>query len=124
MAVVNEREIFEQKPWLNDDLQNVNRLTEIVSGGSGSSDFSTATVTVTINETATGVIVMLPHTVDEPLTMSDSFIYDSGEYTAILYKGKAYASVIAIVPTISVTGDITEDEGDIFITGDGTITLS
>lgn len=50
MPKVNDREIFEVRPWLNDDVQNVERLKELVGEGG---DITVEAVTFTENGTYT-----------------------------------------------------------------------
>lgn len=91
------------------------------SGGGGSSDFSTATVTL-INETKLGLT--LAHI--DNTTGIEPEMGQSGEYEVVLYKGKAVGLFTSPNRNLSVTGDISydDDDGTIFITGDGTITIS
>ncbi len=98
------------------------------SSGGGSSDFSTAEVTITIsNENVTVIRIPIACINEDFGETADSSISTSGTYSAILYKGKAIAAIEASVPpfmlNISVTGDIEYDD-DLVITGNGTITIS
>ena len=52
MPKVNDRDIFEQRPWLNDDVQNREYLNKIVNGGGGGS-VTVEAVTFTDNGTYT-----------------------------------------------------------------------
>lgn len=104
-------------------------VTVNVSGG-GSSDFSTATVTVVNNYTA-GFNWSLPNAVADAeegyySSQGDAYIETgTNTFDAILFKG--YGSLHAPTGgrTISISGDI-EDDGDHYyiITGDCTITIS
>ena len=103
-----------------DDLANgYSQVVVNVKGGGGSSDFSTAEVTVVANDF---------------FEMYGAFLQTDGTYfsngymdsplTLALYKGKAY---IVINETVaSTSGDITYDsETELYIvTGDCTITIS
>ncbi len=91
------------------------------SGGGGSSDFSTATVTL-INETMFGLT--LAH-IDNTSGIEPE-MGRSGEYEVVLYKGKAVGLFTSPSGNLSVTGNITYygEDGELFITGDGTITIS
>lgn len=92
------------------------------SGGSGSSDFSTAEVTVSS-----------PIPFDVPIYIScvnrydgsgtASAIGESGIYDVILYKGVAYGA-FDTASSVSITGSAEYDDGDLTITGDCTITIS
>lgn len=108
-------------------------LADYVSGGGGSSDFTTAHVTVmagTVSETfeadafkvctfleteGTAASVTAPIMGDDPV--------ESLEFDAILYKGAAALSTY--LPVASTSGGITDyGDGHFFVTGDCTITLS
>lgn len=114
---------------------NVNAADQVFSnagGGGGSSDFTTATVTVSVpnNFTQNGALA-LGNIVDDDETYGSAIFGDivvSGNYQAVLYKGKCYCAIYAfsaIPPTIEISGDITEFEGMVYlITGDCTITIS
>ena len=69
MAVVNEREIFEQKPWLNDDEQNVSELERNLSSGGG---IGTGTMTFTAPSFASKIMVMS--------------VVENEDYDGLLYK--------------------------------------
>lgn len=85
----------------------------------GSSDLSTAKVTL-INETMFGL--KLAHI--DNTTGIEPEMGQSGEYEVVLYKGKAAGFFTSPSGNLSVTGNITYDDGELFITGDGTITIS
>lgn len=102
------------------------QLTEGQGGGGGSSDFSTATVSVTRAQRKT---VCMPFIFDNENSAIMAFVMDSGEYTAVLYKGVCVASALDLenpmfTPNVVVTGNATVEGADIIITGDGTITIS
>jgi len=95
-------------------------------GGGGSSDFSTAQVKVTRAQLKT---VCMSFMIDGEYASMQSFVMDSGEYTAVLYKGVCVATALNLEdrfvdPTITVTGNATVDGPMIIITGDCTITIS
>lgn len=97
-----------------------------ISGGGGSSDFSTAQVTVTRTEQKT---IFMPFLLDGEHSAIMSSVEDSGVYTAVLYKGVCVASALnlgnpMIAPTVAVTGNATSEGFEIIITGDCTITIS
>lgn len=106
-------------------------------GGSGESDFSTATVTITF----TGFVAPSIPTFFVPITedvesedeesedyhTSKSMIGVSGEYTVILYKGYAFGVIQNVSPEsyeISVTGDAEVGIVGVDISGDCTITIT
>lgn len=96
-----------------------NKVTVNVEGGGGSSDFSTAEVTLT-NETPFGLT--LAH-IDNTTGISPHMA-QSGEYEVVLYKGKAEGVFMSPSGNLSVTGNITYNDGELVITGDCTITIS
>jgi hypothetical protein len=105
-------------------LNNI-ELGIVNAGGGGSSDFSTATVTVTKNGLTA---VFLPtkidiDDVDGAMVISD---VESGEYIIPLYKGHTLVPVNLASPTatVSVSGSASYEEGYVTITGDCTITIS
>jgi hypothetical protein len=90
--------------------------------GGGSSDFSTANVTVVRNTTA---IVALPVKYDDGSI--GAIVVDnanSGDNDIFLYKGHAFASVFTAGVNVSASGNATAVEGGVEITGDCTITIS
>lgn len=91
--------------------------------GGGSSDFSTAEVTMVIAE---GESITIPYAYDdEPYIGSWCIIFNSGVYNAILYKGYCIA-VPSPSGTVIVSGEAVFDEQNsvITITGDCSITIS
>ena len=101
-------------------------------GGGGSSDFSTAEVTVTA---ANGVEVDVGGaSVDsEQLSLGQHIVGDGTPLILdfVLYKGEQYISIMDSatmedydMSKVAVTGDLAKDEYGITITGDGTITIS
>lgn len=91
-------------------------------GGSGSSDFSTAQVTVVNNTTAEAAGGLLMAIINE----DGYFVVNalpSGIYTVPLLNGVLHTAYVEL-RTISVSGNASEDDGDITITGDCTITIS
>jgi len=124
---------------ITDGANGYSKVNVNVEGG-GSSDFSTAEVEV-INTTADLVsvsAVCIRDTAIEPFgtIMADSDrlrsdgIYprtataSDHTYTVPLYKGVCRWRITAVDAVVAVTGDISYDNGNIFITGDGTITIS
>ena len=101
-----------------------NKVTVNVEGGGGSSDFSKAEVTI-INSSRSDVPCAIPIAVDEHNNAEAiSRIRGDAEntYKVILYKGTA--CLLFDSEDIAVTGAITIDDGLVFVTGDGTITIS
>lgn len=102
------------------------------SGGSGGggggevSDFSTATLTFDNDGVPSGRIVVSIAEDDEGVSSSSPFVYTSGTYEVVLYKGNAYGSVYADTGEVTYSGDVTydPDNGEAIITGDCTITIS
>lgn len=97
-----------------------------VEGGGGSSDLTTAQITVTDEyEVEIKVAVAID---DDGNKLSASTIAGSGVYDVILYGGVCYASIPTAEAegyTVSVSGDLELLEyDDIIITGDGAITIS
>lgn len=100
------------------------KIEEPQSGGS--SDFSTAEVTVT---KSAGKNLCMPYIINSEQGSIIPFVASSGEYTAVLYKGLCLAMAIDMddtssEPTVAVTGNATADGSEITITGDCTITIS
>ena len=103
---------------------------ENISGGGGSSDFSTAQVTVINTKQNDDVDIYLPVVLDdEEYTglMYDAYLM-SGEtrtITTVLYKGANVASLYnARSFSVLVSGNVVYDRPDFYITGDCTITIS
>ena len=113
------------------DGEVYNKVTVNVEGGGGSSDFSTAEVTIT-----TGTVT--PHTAeidvafcveeeDHNFTASPMVVEDNDSITlkVVLYKGCALASIPDYnFFSVSVSGDIIDNDGKFIITGDGSITIN
>ena len=103
------------------------QLTE-GEGGGGSSDFSTATMTVNGNFTQSDLFIA-PVIEKDPNNEDIAFPQiQSGNstYTVILYKGRSVLMFMGSQSrTITVSGNIeTASTGVYIITGDGTITIS
>jgi len=99
------------------------------SGGGGEeSDFTTAEVTVAytgFRYDSPNLIVAIAHD-NQFITGTDGMISENGTYTVVLFKGIANAMILAEAAsyTVTVTGDATESEGYIEITGDCTIAIA
>jgi len=101
----------------------LNQLTE--GGSGGSSDFSTATVTIVDNA---GKTILLPFIADDDEQQLHSIlnlgISESGDYIVPLYKGSLTGRVSEYAEPVSVSGDITYlPNRMVVVTGDGTITI-
>lgn len=101
------------------------QLTEGEGGGGGSSDFSTAEVTI---NSADGVnppiaVAGMPR-VEADCISSEVQMQEttSATYVVPLYKGKI-VTVLLYLDIVSYTGNITFDEEVFTITGDCTITV-
>lgn len=98
-------------------------VTVNVEGGGGSSDFSTAEVTVVNNagtETARGLLMTI---IIERTNMLTVYGVPSGIYTVPIFKGALNTAYLGDGTAI-VSGNAEYDDGDITITGDCTITIS
>ena len=106
--------------------EKLNKLEQAVADfeGGGSSDFSTAEVTV-VNNTNTGVNILgaiIDHDViNGGMIMADN---DTHAIEAVLYKAEGLIIVDDEEATITVSGDAELDETSVIITGDCTITIS
>lgn len=101
-----------------------------IGGGGGSSDFSTAEVT--IEGYLDGDIIYLAKAIDETeddetFSWLDTLITSTGTINAVLYKGQA----VGYAPTtqagrVTVSGNVQYDSKakSFFITGSGTITIA
>lgn len=128
--------LYEPTTWANGDTVTAAALNNIeqgiVNAGSGSSDFSIVTVTVTNNILTNDVELNIPIAFeDEPSFASASAFIESSQtiiIPVILYKGLAYANYNSNASNIDVdaTGDIVVDGQykELQITGNGTITIS
>ena len=102
--------------------------------GGGSSDFSTATVTVEFIRDSGNQqqrpMVYVPCILNEQGTSFISYMPTDFPCIVPLYQGNAYGSVqsnillgdVTIV-SVSATGNIQADDNDVLIQGDGTITV-
>lgn len=108
----------------NIDIAQYAKADVNVAGGGGSSDFSTAEVTV-----GAGVVLQAPVVINEEEFQGIAMIGEAMEEEMIwqvpLYKGKCVCMVMDEGQHISVSGNITEiDDHTYHITGDCTITIS
>ena len=110
------------------DVAVARKLSSGVGGGGGSSDFSTAEVTI-VGGQGLGSEVVLPIITEmafgDYTGIVSTELFESGIQTVVLYQGHAYADGVYIS---SVSGNATlTDEGKLKlldITGDCTITIS
>lgn len=102
--------------WRAKVIEGINAM----AGGGGSSDFSTATMTV-----IGGVSMTCAFINEEPdfEAIIDADSFEAGQFTIPLYKGKAVAHIDSKqLPRVVVTGNATILEEDaLLITGDFTI---
>ena len=106
-----------------------NKVTVNVEGGGGSSDFSTAEISISAAVPGVQCSVVSPHIITTPFDMlvADPKNYSNGDIvTVALYKGKASISASVVgMGNITVSGDIESMGGNYYlITGDCTITIS
>ena len=122
-------EIKELKVTENGDYEKAgevyNKVSVEVEGGGGGGDFSTAEVTIT---DTLGVRMMAPNVNQDYQDAEGTFnppVNIPTTYDIILYKGKAYCTIESEGEVnLVVTGNIEDDNGELTITGDGTITIS
>lgn len=91
-------------------------------GGGGDSDFSTAQVT--FSGLLTAPIYLAVAVEYEEDSMSAVGIDEEGTFSVILYKGMAYGYYEGTGTVVGTGGVSVENDGTIFVTGDGTITIS
>ena len=107
------------------DLYDVAVARKLSSGGGGgSSDFSTAEVTIT-NVTRTDVACAIPfvdNVYEDAEVLTIIPMDEEKTYNVILYKGSAYFEIDS--ENITVTGDLSTEDNGIIVTGNGTITIS
>lgn len=117
--------------WSDGDILSADKMNAleqaVASGGGGSSDFSTATVTIT-NSSSVGVNIYVPFisAYDEFVTISSLSSSEAMQVTVVLHNGSA-GFFTDEGRTLSATGDIELPPFPIpacTITGDGTITIS
>ena len=120
---------------ITDGANGYSKVNVNVEGGGGSSDFSTAEVTIrTEDSVLETVLVYLANITEAPVPGIPSFSRGNGEpgepMRAILYKGVAKATIGIDGGSISdysftTSGNVQDMGGGIFdITGDCTITIS
>lgn len=124
--------------WSDGDIltaAKMNALEQAVAsgGGGGSSDFSTAEVTITLAKTNSYAEWFAPMIRFEELGVMFSLETESAavsdSFTVVLYNNNScslefFDSEDSTYTNISVTGDIAVDDGYVTISGNGTITIS
>ena len=103
--------------------------SDIEPSAGGSSDFSTANVTINGFPEGSTVPVFGAFAVDlqgdEPMSLTSPEVPGNGNYTVVMYKGSAgLAALNSSYVITSVTGDIEIMNGSAFVHGDGTITFA
>ena len=113
--------------WVNGDIITATKLNNIEQGianaGGGSSDFSTATMTISGFPSGLGGGVDIGWFVEikdgEIMPVGEMSAYQNGTYVVVLYQGTGYVSCYS---SITVSGDAEYDgEEVITVTGDFTI---
>lgn len=98
----------------------------VPASGGGSSDFSTANVTIIGNNDAMGFLPpSFPYVADNNTTVTmPAQEENSHTYTVVLYKGSAWG-VIRGADIKAMTGgiELSQDEEFLIVTGDGTLTI-
>lgn len=120
---VKELEVTENGTY-EEKGEMYNKVTVNVEGGGGSSDFSTAEVTIVGNTVSMNCAYITEYSGMEFISIGSSF--HTGQYTIPLYKGMAVAQLDnKQLHNTAVTGNATiDEEGLVIITGDFTITIS
>ena len=128
-------------PWTDRDVVNLvdvksvdGEITEVKvngqpAGGGGGVQTAQVLVTNNTNNTVTMTFSRIQPSGDNQYSYAEVINVASGrtnvvENIILLSNGGAYTFVDGSYNSLSFTGDITEDDGDIHITGDGTITIS
>ena len=101
---------------------------EIGQSGGGSSDFSTATVTI-INNSGQNFVAACPNLYDDRMyiTVDSADMGADFPFEVVLYKGEGNLALPKETSlTLTATGDISASSSGraAIITGDGTITIS
>lgn len=114
------------------DILLASKLSE--GGGGGSSDFSIATVTTINNSSFEVMNLNIPIVCEEnelgegsPAMIHNEMVIQSGEEThkVCMYKGLAFCEEVSYPNlVIAVSGNIEYEDGNMVITGNGTITIS
>ena len=116
--------------WSDGDILTADKMNAleqaVASGGGGSSDFSTAEVTITNNKNDT-LAINVPMIVSEDgfsaLIIADNVDIGENQYTVPLYQGVAFIMPLDDIGTPTITGDCEYDDY-LIVSGDCTITIS
>ena len=127
MFEIKELTATENKVYQKDG-EVYNKVTVNVEGGGGSSDFSTAELTVSVN-TGGFDISNAVEIFDDEMSVVDSF--ETGTYVLVLYKGLLIGGITPLegytISSASGTGGVTVTTNQfgrqVEITGDGTLTV-
>ena len=129
-AEIQELNVTENGTYRAEGGKGFSPVNVNVSGGGGSSDFTTAKVTTIWSDAEEQTVLTIPCGITED-NVSATVIYvvtSEGSGTIFdvpLYKGLCVLEVtVAENEEIITTGDITFKDGVLFISGDGTITIS
>lgn len=115
--------------WANGNTVTAAALNNIERGivDGGSSDFSTATVTV-MNNIIDSAPIYIPMVFSEDgtnaIVVADAVESGESVFVIPLYKGAAFLIALDDIGTLTTTGDVEYDDGTFIVTGDGTITIS
>lgn len=115
--------------WVNGDIITAVKLNNIEQGianaGGGSSDFSTAQVTITFGAGVESLGLFGGAFIWEDSLSSFVEVEESCVIQVVLYKGStSQVEVAANEKTVTVTGGLQYANEILTITGDGTITIS
>ena len=105
----------------DDSANGYSSVTVNVEGGGGSSDFSTATMTIS-NMDGGSIDVYAPIVENNMSKTTQSL--SEGEYTVILYKGKARLLIDIDPEYYTISGDITLDNDAYIVEGDFSISYN
>lgn len=96
----------------------------VVNVSGGSSDFSTAEVTLNIAMGVMNPRFVAAFAAEGEYPSSYGEVHESGVYQLILYKGRGFGTFVTdSLVDIAVSGDIVYDD-DFYITGSGAITIT
>lgn len=123
--------------WVTGDIITATKLNNIEQGianaGGGSSDFSTAQVTIVNSTENLGIELVLPVCMEEnamgqgsPACIQPYNSVPLGTYnvSVAMYKGTALGIIMTPNVNVSTTGAVIFNNGRLIITGDCTITIS
>ena len=125
-AAKKATEEFKKQLLAFDEINNITAQTPSGSGGGGSSDFSTAEVTI-VNNTGDGTSFDGAIIKNGNININTRLDEGTNILTLVLYKGVSYCGTYDIdMSTAVITGDAeyTSEDNCYIITGDCTITIS